>query len=280
MKLLSIFSTFSLLFALVAQADDDRFADVEINAQQVKDNIYILYGSGGNIGVLTGQDGTLMIDDQFEPLASKIEKSIAQYTGSSAKVNYVVNTHFHGDHTGSNAYFSKSASVIAHENVRKRLAKKSQLGLPVITYEQGVKLHLNNQTVHVKHLSAGHTDGDSVIYFEQSNVWHLGDLFFAARFPFVDKNSGGSVSGLQKNIEYLLTQINDDAKLIPGHGKLTDKKGLERYLSMIKSTVNEVQELKDSGLSVEEIIEKGLSDQWNDWGWNFISEERWIKTLY
>ncbi len=268
-----------LLVAGVSQAND-RFANVEIKAQQVRDNLYMLTGAGGNIGALVGSDGILLVDDQFEPLAAKIEKAVFELTDEKKKVSYVVNTHYHGDHTGSNVYFSKSASVIAHENVRKRLSVKSKEGLPVITYQGGVKLHLNEQTVDVKHLASGHTDGDSVIYFKQANVWHLGDLFFESRFPYVDIKSGGTVAGYLKNLETLLTEINDDALVIPGHGVLTDKKSLAKKVAMIKATKAEVEQMKSQGVDVEEAVAKGLSEQWKDWSWAFITEERWIRTLY
>lgn len=268
-----------LLVAGVSQAND-RFANVEIKAQQVRDNLYMLTGAGGNIGALVGSDGILLVDDQFEPLAAKIEKAVFDLTDEKKKVSYVVNTHYHGDHTGSNVYFSKSASVIAHENVRKRLSVKSKEGLPVITYQGGVKLHLNEQTVDVKHLASGHTDGDSVIYFKQANVWHLGDLFFESRFPYVDIKSGGTVDGYLKNLETLLTEINDDALVIPGHGVLTDKKSLAKKVAMIKATKAEVENMKSQGVDVEDAVAKGLSEQWKDWNWAFITEERWIRTLY
>jgi glyoxylase-like metal-dependent hydrolase (beta-lactamase superfamily II) len=259
---------------------NDRFANTELNAVNVSDNVYIVYGAGGNIGALVGQDGILIIDDQFEPLAPKIEKAVFELANTKQKVSYVVNTHYHGDHTGSNVYFSKSASILAHENVRKRLSVKSKKGLPVITYENGVKLHLNNQTVHVKHLSSGHTDGDSVVFFQQANVWHLGDLFFNMRFPYIDKKSGGTVDGVITNLRSLLEEMTDDAEIIPGHGDLTDKAGLQVHLDMILATKKEVETMKAQGLSLEQVVEKGLSEQWKKWNWNFITEERWIKTLY
>jgi len=272
----------ALLLLLVSFTNwaNDRFANVEIKAKQVRENVYMLSGAGGNIGALVGSDGILIIDDQFEPLAAKIEKAVFDLTDANKKVTYVVNTHYHGDHTGSNVYFSKSASVIAHENVRKRLSVKSKQGLPVITYQGGVKLHLNNQTVDVKHLASGHTDGDSVVYFKQANVWHLGDLFFESRFPYVDLKSGGTVKGYIANLEILLSKMDDSALIIPGHGQLTDKKGLTKQLSMIKQTKDEVDSMKKQGLSLEQAIAKGLSEQWKTWSWAFINEQKWISTLY
>jgi len=260
---------------------DDRFKDIKITVKNVSDNVYVLYGAGGNIGVLTGAEGTLMIDDQFEPLAAKIENALLSVTGEKQKITYLVNTHYHGDHTGSNNYFAKSASILAHENVRKRMSVKDKgIGLPVITYEQGVKLHLNQERIHVKHFPAGHTDGDSVVFFEKANVWHLGDLFFESRFPYIDVKSGGSIAGYIDNLDMLLSKINDDAKIIPGHGKLTDKSGFIHYVEMIKATKTIVADKKQSGVTKQQLIETGLGEKWKSWDWEFITEKRWIETLY
>lgn len=263
-------------------AANDRFADTKVTAVPVNNNVHVLYGAGGNIGALTGPEGILIIDDQFEPLAPKIEKALAGIASDDDdKVKFVVNTHYHGDHTGSNKYFAKSASILAHENVRKRLSVQgSGAGLPVITYEDGVKLHLNGERVHVKHLAAGHTDGDSVVFFEKANVWHLGDLFFQARFPYIDIKGGGTVAGYVANLKTLMTKISDDAKVIPGHGELTNKQSLQDVIEMIEATVKEVKAMKASGMSEQKIIDKGLDKRWKAWGWRFITEERWIKTLF
>ena len=272
----------SILTAVLIQPSTVKandFSDVSITSEQVSKNVYILYGAGGNIAAQVGKDGTLIVDDQFEPLAPKIEKALTGLSDNT-KVSYVVNTHFHADHTSSNVYFSKSASILAHENVRKRLSVKSKEGLPVITYQTGVKLHLNDDTIDVQHLGRGHTDGDSVIYFKKANVWHLGDLFFADRFPYVDLQSGGQVSELVTRISTLLERIDDSAKVIPGHGTLTDKKGLQIYLDMIKETKSYVDDLKAQGLTEEQVIEKGLDKKWQDWSWAFINEPKWISTLY
>lgn len=274
---LSVFTALSMTAAVSANSMDE----VKISAQQVSKNVYMLAGAGGNIGVLLGNDGTLMIDDQFEPLAPKIEQAIIDIKEAvNPKVSYVVNTHYHGDHTGGNVYFSKSASLLAHENVRKRLAQKADQGLPVITYESGVMLHVNNEDVKVMHLPAGHTDGDSVVFFAKANVWHLGDLFFQNRFPYIDTEGGGSVKGYIQNLSSLLLKIDESAQIIPGHGKLANKNDLQNLLSMIIATKLEVQTKRAQGKSQEEIIEEGLSEKWSSWNWSFITEEKWIKTLY
>lgn len=280
---MKITTLYVLLISFISASSfaDDRFKDVQIEVKHVNENVYVLYGAGGNIGVLVGDDGTLLIDDQFEPLAPKIEKALIDVTKVKQKIKYVVNTHYHGDHTGSNDYFAKSASILAHENVRKRMSVKSNnSGLPVITYANGIKLHLNQERIHVKHLAAGHTDGDSVVYFEKANVWHFGDLFFESRFPFIDVKSGGSIEGYINNLNNLFEQINDDAKIIPGHGKLTDKIGFKRFIDMIKATKRIVADKKQAGVSKQQLIESGLGKQWQVWDWSFITEKRWIETLY
>lgn len=274
------FMSFSL--ASVSQADD-RFAKVEVKAEQVADSIYMLVGSGGNIGVSTGSDGLLLIDDQYAPLAQKIVNTLADISDESPR--YIINTHYHGDHTGSNAFFkeNKGATVFAHENVRIRLASGKDVNrasLPVVTYRDGIKFHLNGDTIHVFYLAEGHTDGDSAIWFEQSDVLHAGDLFFNDMFPYIDLGAGGSVSGYIESVEALISKIDDDTKVIPGHGALGDKADLKRFVDMIKETHTFVQTKKLAGMSEEQVLKAGLESKWSSWTWAFINEERWIKTLY
>ncbi|WP_034475150.1 MBL fold metallo-hydrolase [Aestuariibacter salexigens] len=270
-------------FIALTAAADDRFANVEIKTTPIKGSVYMLEGSGGNIGVSAGEDGILIIDDQYAPLAERIAAALAEI--SPAPTRYVVNTHYHGDHTGSNAFFHehKDATIFAHENVRVRLAsddKTAPATLPVVTYEDGVKFHFNGETIHVFHLPEAHTDGDSAVWFEQQNVLHTGDLFFNGRFPYIDLGAGGTVKGYIAAIETLLDKVTDDTIIIPGHGGLATPQDYAKTLDMIKQTNAYVQDLKRQGMGVEQIIEKGLPEEWADWSWRFINEERWIKTLY
>lgn len=270
----------SLSFAANA---NDRFADVEITDTPLKGSVHMLKGSGGNIGVSAGDDGILIIDDQYEPLAERIAEALGKL--GSDKPKYIINTHYHGDHTGSNAFFHehKGSTIFAHENVRVRLAnddKVSESALPVVTYEEGIKLHFNNETLHVMHLPNGHTDGDSVVWFEEPNILHTGDLLFNKRFPYIDLKSGGSVEGYIASVKTLLGKIDDNTVLIPGHGPLADKAEYQTFLEMIEATRDIVQQYKADGMSVEEVVEKGLGEKWASWSWSFITEERWIKTLY
>ncbi|CAD5258936.1 MBL fold metallo-hydrolase [Alteromonas sp. 38] len=266
-----------------AAFSQDRFEKVEIEATALKGSVHMLTGMGGNIGVSAGDDGILIIDDQFAPLAEKIATALGEL--GSDKPKYVINTHYHGDHTGSNAFFHshKGATILAHDNVRIRLAndeKVSPDALPAITYENGIKLHFNGETIHIMHLESGHTDGDSIVWFEQPDIMHTGDLFFNGLFPFIDLNSGGSVKGYIESVKQVLAKINDDTVLIPGHGELSNKTEYTNFLAMIEETFAFVKAQKAKGMSLEAITEAGLDSKWDKWAWSFISEEKWITTLY
>ncbi|PTT98820.1 MBL fold metallo-hydrolase, partial [Pseudomonas sp. HMWF031] len=219
----------------------DRFADVEVKATAIKGSVHMLTGAGGNIGVSAGEDGVLIIDDQFAPLAEKIAAQLGAL--GSDKPKYVINTHYHGDHTGSNAFFHshKGATILAHENVRVRLANDEKVkpeALPTITYEDGIKIYFNGETLHVMHLAVGHTDGDSVVWFEQPNVMHTGDLFFNGRFPYIDQGAGGNVEGYMDSVKQLLAKIDDETVIIPGHGDISNKQEYSAFLAMISETFN------------------------------------------
>ena len=261
----------------------DRFADVEVKATAIKGSVHMLTGAGGNIGVSAGEDGVLIIDDQFAPLAEKIAAQLGEL--GSDKPKYVINTHYHGDHTGSNAFFHshKGATILAHENVRVRLANDEKIkpeALPTITYEDGIKIYFNGETLHVMHLAVGHTDGDSVVWFEQPNVMHTGDLFFNGRFPYIDQGAGGNVEGYMDSVKQLLAKIDDETVIIPGHGDISNKQEYSAFLAMISETFSYVKALKQDGKTLDEVKAMGLDDKWADWSWNFINEEKWINTLY
>ena len=273
-----------LVYSTINPANaQDRFADVEVKATAIKGSVHMLTGAGGNIGVSAGEDGVLIIDDQFAPLAEKIAAQLGEL--GSDKPKYVINTHYHGDHTGSNAFFHshKGATILAHENVRVRLANDEKIkpeALPTITYEDGIKIYFNDETLHVMHLAVGHTDGDSVVWFEQPNVMHTGDLFFNGRFPYIDQGAGGNVVGYMDSVKQLLAKIDDDTVIIPGHGDMSNKQEYTAFLSMITETFDYVKALKQGGKTLEDVKAMGLDDKWADWSWNFINEEKWITTLY
>ncbi|GLX79631.1 cyclase [Thalassotalea insulae] len=254
--------------------------DVKLLATKAGANVYMLTGAGGNIGLLVTEKGLLLVDDQFQPLAEKIEAAMQEINNNELK--YVVNTHFHGDHTGSNSYFARQAPIFAHKNVRARLKAEEDSDiyrLPVVTYQEGATIYLDNEEVQLLHLPAGHTDGDTVVYFKQANVLHTGDLFFELGFPYIDLDSGGSVKGYLTNVKQLISQMPDDVVIIPGHGKLTNKAAYIAYAEMIEFSINRVTKALNEGKSQQDILALGIGEKYQDQAWAFISEERWLKTL-
>ena len=267
--------------SLIEGYDTHQQQDVVIKTEKVAGNVYVLFGQGGNIGVSVGKDGLLMIDDQFERIADKIKTALKELGSETPR--FVFNTHFHGDHTGGNTVFGKDATIIAQDNVRKRLladTKFSALGLPTITYATGISIHFNGEEIRAVHFPNGHTDGDTVLFFTGSNVVHLGDDFFAGKFPFIDLNSGGSVPGLIKNIGELISQIPSDAKIIPGHGEVSTLTDLKNYQQMLVETTDVVRKAMDKKKSLAEIQKAGLPDKYKSWGDGFIKPDVWIKTIY
>lgn len=269
-----------LLAAAGVRAEEDRFAGVEVTAMPVSGSVHMLVGAGGNIGVSVGEDGTLIIDDQFAPLADRITAALQGLGGSRPRL--LLNTHFHGDHTGGNPAFGDTATIIAHDNVRVRLAGNAdfpRVGLPVVTFGDRIDVHFNGDNIEVIHLPAGHTDGDSVVWFRNANVLHTGDLLFHGAFPFIDLGSGGSVPGVIVNLTRLLELVPEDVRIIPGHGPLAGKQAIRDTLQMIRDTRAEVMAALGSGKSVDQIVADGLDERWVSWGAGFINEERWIRTL-
>jgi len=280
-----------VLTVLVSVQAQDDLSKVEIKATKVAGNVYVLEGAGGNIGVSVGPDGILIVDDQFAPLADKIRASLK--TLDQGKLKFILNTHWHGDHTGGNAAFGPEAPIIAHDNVRKRLSTEQRIelfkqtvpaspkqALPVITFDQSLTVHFNGEEIKAIHFPHGHTDGDSVIFFSASNVVHLGDDFFSGRFPFVDLDSGGSVEGLTQNIGELITKIPAGAKLIPGHGPVSTLDDLKSYHQMLVATTDIVRKRVAAGKTLDEAKKEGLPAEWNSWGQDFIKTDVWIELVY
>ncbi|MCZ6514811.1 MAG: MBL fold metallo-hydrolase [Acidobacteria bacterium] len=285
-RLIAVCFLFFSLGTAWAQRD---FSQAKIKAEQVRGNIYMLTGPGGNIGASVGEDGTLIIDDKFAPLADKIRAALKSVGGGELK--FILNTHWHGDHTGANPVFGPEATILAHTNVRKRLTGELKMagnpgqpapkeGWPVITFDQSLSIHFNGEEINVIHFPHGHTDGDSVIFFTKSNVVHMGDDFFAGRFPFVDLGSGGDVAGLVKNISAVIKKLPADVKIIPGHGPLSTVDDLKKYHRMLKETTEAVRRQMQAAKSLDEIKAAGLASEWKSWGAGFINEERWIGTIY
>lgn len=260
----SVLTAVALLVAGPALAQDNTMPDVEIRTEQVAPRIAVLFGAGGNIGVSYGADGTVLIDDQFAPLTQRIEAAVA---GLGAEpVRFLINTHWHGDHTGGNENFGTAgALIIAHDNVRERMANQQggrfadtppspAAALPVVTYHDGVMLHLNGDTVHAMHMHNGHTDGDSVIWWENANVIHMGDLFFhRISLPYIDRGSGGSAQGMLAAVERVLAMTNDATRIIPGHGPMATRADLVAYRDMLRTLIGAVEAQIDAGRSLEQI---------------------------
>ena len=270
----------------------EDFSDVEVEATHVAGNVYMLTGRGGNIGVSAGPDGTLIVDDQFAPLADRIRAALREIRdGEPADLQFVLNTHWHGDHTGGNEVFGPEAPIIAHANVRERLSTRQEIrgevvepapeeALPVVTFGDSVSVHFNGEEIRAIHFPGGHTDGDAVIFFTGSNVVHMGDDFFAGRFPFVDRASGGSVRGMIRAVEAVLDQVPEDVAVIPGHGPLSTVSDLREYHRMLVETTEIVRRRMEEGATLEEVKAAGLPDAWAGWGSGFINTERWLETVY
>ena len=272
-----LLSLFSMTFTLAAR----DFSQVEITVKNARANVYMLEGQGGNIGLLATEEGLLMIDNQFKPLAEKIESAMKSVVDK--KIKYIVNTHFHGDHTGGNTVFSSTAPIFAHNNVRTRLMAKDQhtsAALPVVTYENGVTIHLADEEITLSHLPHGHTDGDTYVYFAKANVLHTGDLFFNGRFPYIDLKSGGTVKGYLNNVRAIIKSMPSDVIIIPGHGELTDLDGLKAFEQMLTHSVNRVSAAITEGKTEEEVVAMGIGTTYRHLAWKFITEDKWMKTLY
>ena len=276
-RTIALTAAVSLSFGAFAQ--DDPFADVTIETVPVAGNLSMLVGQGGNIGVSAGEDGVLIIDDQFAPLADRIRTALEALGSDTPK--FVLNTHFHGDHVGGNAEFGAGGVIVAHENVRLRMidGESPPVALPVVTFNDNVTIHFNGENITLIHMPAGHTDTDSVVLFEDANVIHMGDHFFNGGFPFVDIASGGSVQGYLSNLEKVMSWIDDDTQVIPGHGPLADKADLLAFYNMIRDTSTEIRVSRSLRMSAEEIVAEGLGPEYESWGQGFINEQRWIETV-
>ena len=260
---------------------------VEIKSEQVAPGVAVLFGAGGNIGVSYGEDGTILIDDQFAPLTEKIQMAVS--TLGAQPVKFLVNTHWHYDHTGGNENLGKAGAVImAHDNVRVRMAAgqgdqkpSAKVALPVVTYADGLKLHLNGEEVRVMHMPAGHTDGDSIVHWTKSNVIHMGDLFFLKMsFPCVDASSGGNVRGVIAAADKVLAMADDKTKIIPGHGAVATRADLKQYRDMVAEIVAKVETSAKAGNTLEQIKAERPADGYGVKADGFITADRFVETVY
>ncbi len=282
-----------LLAGVLALTAPLQAGDVKIVPAQVTPQIYMLAGEGGNIGLFTGADGTFLIDDQYAPLTEKIIEAINSVGGEYPE--FLINTHYHGDHTGGNENMGQGGALIfSHHNVRERLqagsfleafkmkrAAVSREGLPVVTFAEGITFHLNGDRVRVIHAPHAHTDGDSFIFFTAANVIHAGDLFFNGFYPFIDVNHGGTLKGMITGVDRILALADNDTKIVPGHGPLADKAELLRYREMLSVAHARLSKLKAAGKSAQQAIDaRPLADLEETWGNGLFKGDRWIELIY
>lgn len=265
----------------------------EVRTEKVAEGLYVLFGNGGNVGVSAGPDGVFIIDDQYAPMTPALSAAIGGI--SDSPVRFVINTHWHGDHTGGNENFGKmGAVVIAHDNVRARMSVPQAMeffkrevpasppaALPVITFNDSVSLHLNGDDVRVIHLAAAHTDGDAIIHFRKANVIHAGDIFFNGWYPFIDVDSGGSIAGMMSAVDTVLALSDDATRIIAGHGPVSGKAELQAYRKMLVDTVTRIRTLRAEGRTVDEIVAAApnAADYDKTWATTFINPERYVRMI-
>ena len=286
---------FGALAGSLAAAQNQDFSKVQIKVTKVAGNVYMLEsGDAGNIGASVGDDGIVIVDDQYAPLADKIQAALKSVTDKP--VRFVINTHYHGDHTGGNAYFQKQAPIIAHDNVRKCLETGGGAGnggslhfdakpaskeaLPILTFDHDVTVHLNGEDIRALYFPAGHTDGDSIIFFPKSNVVHMGDDFVTYGFPFIDVESGGSINGMIDAVVQVISQLPKDVKIIPGHGPVSSVDDVWNYLAMLKGTRDVVENALAEHKTLEQMKQAKILAPWNKYSGDFVTEDMFLETLY
>lgn len=293
MKILTIVP---LLLGSIVPVATHAADDVELTSHDMGNGIYMIIGRGGNLGVSIGEDGVFLVDDQYAPLTNAIRAEIRRLSDDeTVTVDFVLNTHFHPDHTGGNENFGNSgALVVAHENVRSQMTteefrmsflerggKSLADALPVVTFNDQVSFHLNGETLRTKHFPRGHTDGDSVVFFEGANVVHAGDLYFQVGYPYVDTAHGGSVNGLLEALDSIIAQTDENTRVIPGHGKPSNRAELVEYRDMIRTIFERVQRRVEAGKTLAEIQAENITADYDErWNWRFISGERFVETIF
>jgi glyoxylase-like metal-dependent hydrolase (beta-lactamase superfamily II) len=269
------------------------FENIQIETIKVTEGIYMLLGRGGNIGISAGDDGVFVIDDQFAPLTNKIKETIAAITDKP--IRFVINTHWHADHTGGNENLGETGSIIvAHKNVRKRLTTEQFLeffkktvspldkpGLPVITFTGDLTFHLNDDEIYVFHVGNAHTDGDAIIYFRKANVVHMGDIYFSGMYPFIDLSSGGSINGMIKAVNQVLPMLDDTTRVIPGHGPVSNTAELKTYRDMLTTVRDRISQQINKGKRLEDVLSSGATKEYDkEWGQGIIQPHQFITILY
>ncbi|MBZ5696875.1 MAG: MBL fold metallo-hydrolase [Acidobacteriia bacterium] len=296
MRKLWLIALLLLPAAAPAQQQQD-FSKVEIKVTKVSGNIYMLEGQGGNIAASVGDDGIVIVDDEFAPLADKIAAALKNIGVTDKPARFVINTHFHGDHTGGNVPFATAgATVIAHDNVRKRLETggpggnggsiktqnepQPKAALPIITFDEDVTVHLNGEDIRALHFPAGHTDGDSIIFFPKNNVVHMGDDFVRYGFPFIDVASGGSVQGMAEACEKVAAMLPADVKVIPGHGAISNLDDVRAFAKMLRETTAVIEKALKAHKTLDQMKQEKILAPWQKWNGDFVSTDAFIETVY
>jgi glyoxylase-like metal-dependent hydrolase (beta-lactamase superfamily II) len=292
-RTISLAAVLAMLASMgLAHGDNSHFEkrqDVTVKVTNITGNVYLLQGRGGNIAAINGPDGILIVDDDYKVVSEKLAAALKEL--GSATPRFILNTHWHGDHTEGNEFFGKQSMIVAHVNVRKRLldppvifgmktAPYLPVALPIVTYTETMSIFLNGEEVKLVHYPNGHTDGDSIVYFKNANVVHLGDDFFVGRFPFVDIDSGGSVQGLINNVASLIASLPADAKVIPGHGPLATLEDLKSYQQILVDTSKIVQGAMKAGKTLDEIKKAGLPEKYKEAGSGFIKTDNWLEIVH
>ena len=281
-----------MLLALPVRAQQD-FSAVEIETIPVADGIYMLMGSGGNIGLSVGKDGAFLVDDQYAPLSEKILAAVAEQ--SDAPIEFVVNTHWHPDHAEGNENMGAMGAVlVAHENVRERMSTTQFIrafgmevppspagALPVITFDDGVTLHWNGDEIRIFHVAPAHTDGDAVIHFVNADVIHTGDIYFNGLYPFIDVGTGGRFDGMIAATDAILEIAGENTKIIPGHGPLSDRAQLQAYRDMLVTVRDRISEMVEKGMDRDAVVAATpTSDLDAAWGGGFLEPDMWVGIAY
>jgi glyoxylase-like metal-dependent hydrolase (beta-lactamase superfamily II) len=282
----------ALAAAAPAAAQQD-FSKVEVKAEKVAEGVYMLTGSGGNIGLSVGKSGSFLVDDQYAPLTEKILAAVKAI--SPDPIRFLVNTHWHGDHTGGNENMGKAGVfIVAHENVRTRMSKENfitqfqrkvppspEAALPVVTFADAVTFHWNGDEIRVHHVPPAHTDGDSIVHFVKADVVHMGDLYVKGNYPFVDVSSGGKLDGVIGAADRVLAAVTDKTKIIPGHGPLATKADLQAYRDTVKTVRDRVAKLKAEGKTKEQAVAaKPTADLDAQWGQGMIKGDILVGFAY
>jgi glyoxylase-like metal-dependent hydrolase (beta-lactamase superfamily II) len=281
-----------IVAALLVSFQISTAQESDLETIKITDNIYMLMGAGGNIAVSVGEDGVFMIDDQIASANEQILAAVAKITDKPVK--FLINTHWHADHTGGNELMGKAGSIIvAHDNVRKTLTEKqfieyfdryveplSKEGLPVITFTDAVTFYFNGDEIYVHHVESAHTDGDAVVRFKNDNVVHTGDVVFSGMYPFIDHERDGSAEGMTRVVGRLIDTIDDSTKVIPGHGQLCDKKHLREYHNMLSTVTGRVKTMMDEGKTLEEITAAKPTADFDQSFKGFISGDDFVGLVY